>query len=106
MPPEKILWSHLRNRRLGNFKFRRQHSIGSYVVDIYHHDSKTVIEADGDVHFALEKQVEHDRVRQSWLEAKGFLVLRYNNVDIVNNLENILEEIYQTIIKRMNLPRS
>lgn len=94
---EKILWSHLRNRRLGGLKFRRQHSIGTYIVDFLHVDTNTIIELDGDVHFSLEKQMEKDKVRQQWLESNGFKVVRYNNNDIFNNLDCILDEIYHNL---------
>ncbi len=94
---EKILWSHLRNRRLGGLKFRRQHAIGTYIVDFLNPETNSIIELDGDVHFLLDKQVEKDKVRQRWLEGKGFKVIRYNNDDIFNNLDCILNELYHNL---------
>ncbi|HEV8659207.1 MAG TPA: DUF559 domain-containing protein, partial [Thermoanaerobaculia bacterium] len=47
---EARLWSWLRNRRFGDYKFRRQHPIGNYVVDFYCRELKLVIELDGAKH--------------------------------------------------------
>ena len=96
---EKILWSHLRSRRLGGLKFRRQHGVGPYIVDFLHSDTNTIIELDGDVHFSLDEQMKKDMVRQRWLEGKGFKVMRYNNNDIFNNLDCVLDEIYHNLTK-------
>ena len=47
---EKLLWSKLRARKLGGFKFRRQCGIAKYVVDFYCPELNLAIEVDGDVH--------------------------------------------------------
>lgn len=99
---EKLLWQHLRNKRLGEFKFKRQHGIGPYIVDFYHADSKTVIEIDGDVHFIEDSAIEKDKKRQKWLEEHGYCVLRFNNVDVFSNLESVLEHIYYNVSKAMS----
>jgi very-short-patch-repair endonuclease len=52
-PAEKILWSHLRNRKVLGFKFRRQHPVSDFIVDFYCHEARLVIEADGSVHSDL-----------------------------------------------------
>ncbi|MEK7624934.1 MAG: DUF559 domain-containing protein [Patescibacteria group bacterium] len=94
---EKFLWPHLNNRRCGGLKFRRQHGIGKYIVDFYHAETKTVIEIDGDVHFALDGQVEKDATRESWLRENGFNIMRFNNVDIFDNLDGVLSHIYHNL---------
>jgi very-short-patch-repair endonuclease len=48
--PEQILWYALRNRQVQGLKFRRQHSIGLYVVDFYCADAQLAVEIDGDTH--------------------------------------------------------
>ena len=47
-PAEKILWKHLRNRRLNGIKFRRQHPLGRYIVDFYCPTHRLVVEIDGE----------------------------------------------------------
>ena len=67
-PPETRLWRILRDRRLGGFKFRRQHPIGRFIVDFYCMQVRLVVELDGPTH---EDQVEYDEVRTEWLQAQG-----------------------------------
>lgn len=91
---EKIMWFNLRNRKLGGLKFYRQHGVGPYIVDFFNSETKTIIELDGDVHFAIDSQVKKDLDRTKWLNENGFKILRFNNVDIFNNLGGVLAEIY------------
>ena len=95
-PAEALLWSKLRDRRFEGFKFRRQTPIGPYVADFYCAACKLVIELDGDSHVGNE---EADRVRQGELEARGLKVLRFPNPEIFDNLENVLEVIYDECVK-------
>ena len=83
------MWSRLRKKRLGN-KFRRQHSIGRYIVDFYCPAGKLVIEIDGSQH--LDNQ-EHDRQRDLYLMSLGLKVLRFWNSEVNNNLEGVLARI-------------
>lgn len=47
---EKILWEHLRDKRMNGLKFRRQPPLDKYIADFYCHEKKLVIELDGSVH--------------------------------------------------------
>jgi len=90
-PQEIILWSRLRRKQLG-YKFRRQHSMGNYVVDFYCKELQLVIELDGWQHkkeFSGEKE---DR-RTKFLESKGLYVLRFWNNEINNNIDSVVQEI-------------
>ncbi len=89
---EQILWKDLRSKRLGRFKFRRQHGIGPYIVDFCAPHHGLVIEIDGDIH-ADPGRKEKDKLRQSEIEFLGFCVVRYTNDDIFRNLEGVLEDI-------------
>jgi very-short-patch-repair endonuclease len=68
------VWLYLRRRRLDGWKFRRQHPIGTYVVDFYCPAARLVVELDGDSHDGSKDEYE-DR-RQAWLESQGYRVLR------------------------------
>ena len=78
-PPEARLWNILRDRRLGGFKFRRQHPIGRFIVDFYCLQVRLVVELDGPTH---EDQVEYDEVRTEWLQAQGHHVIRFSNQQV------------------------
>ena len=74
---EQLLWTRLRDRRLGELKFRRQVPIGRYVADFVCFRHRLVVEADGPFH-----DREHDAVRDAWLVGQGFRVLRFTNSEI------------------------
>lgn len=89
-PQEVILWSRIKNKQLGR-KFRRQHSIGQYIVDFYCSEKKLVIELDGSQH--IEKQKDYDDMRSKYLENLGFTVLRFWDNEVNKNIEGVLLKI-------------
>ncbi|NIR19800.1 MAG: DUF559 domain-containing protein [Gammaproteobacteria bacterium] len=70
---EAILWQALRNRGLGGRKFRRQHPVGSFILDFYCHEERLAVEIDGPIHAA---QSEADSQRQQALESEGIRFVR------------------------------
>lgn len=87
-PQEVLLWSRLRSGQLG-VKFRRQHAIGSYIVDFYCIEKKFAIEIDGSQHFE-ETAVLYDKQRTQFLEAQGCTMIRFPNNEININLDGVL----------------
>ncbi|MBI5765968.1 DUF559 domain-containing protein, partial [Candidatus Falkowbacteria bacterium] len=65
---EKVLWQKIRKKQIHNHRFRRQVSIGTFVVDFYCPELNLVIEADGANHFFDEKSENYDTSRQKYLE--------------------------------------
>ena len=92
---EVILWSKLKGKQLG-YKFRRQHGIGNYIVDFYCPELRLIIELDGYPH-GFSSQIRKDNERQNFLESLGFVVYRYVNNDIVNNLNGVLDDLIAKI---------
>jgi very-short-patch-repair endonuclease len=88
--PEKRLWSKLRNRQVGDVKFRRQVWLVGYIADFYAADIKLVIEVDGDDHAVREAA---DQQRSRILQREGFRIIRFANADIMDNIEAVLEAI-------------
>ena len=86
---EKYLWKYLRERQLEGFKFRRQHPIGKYIVDFINLERKIIIEVDGGQHLENKK----DKLRDKWLEEKGYEVLRFWDNEVLTNIEGVLESI-------------
>ena len=93
---EVILWSKLKGRQLAGHKFRRQYSIGPYVVDFYCAQKKLAIELDGDSHFAPGAQ-ERDRKRQKRIEAFEVRFLRFTNNEVRKNLYGVLTAIEEAL---------
>ena len=90
-PQETILWARLRRSQLG-YKFRRQHSIGKYIVDFYCPEKNLIIELDGGQHDE-ESARKYDEKRSKYLERLGFQVLRFWDRDINLNLKGVIGEI-------------
>jgi very-short-patch-repair endonuclease len=91
---ERKLWFRLRDRRLGGWKFRRQFPLDRFVVDFFCADAHLIIELDGGQHAVRS---EADTKRTMILEATGYLVLRYWNSDVMQNLDGVLEDIALTL---------
>ncbi len=90
--PEVLLWQAVRGRRLNGLAFRRQHPIGSYVLDFYCPAARLAVEVDGKIH-ETPAQIEHDFRREQWLSKRGIKVLRIGAADILkeNNMESVLD---------------
>jgi very-short-patch-repair endonuclease len=88
--PENLLWLALRNSQVSGVKFRRQHPIGPYVVDLYCHKAKLVVEIDGMSH---EDKKEQDVARTQYLETQNLRVLRVTNEDVMRDLDAVTREI-------------
>ena len=89
---ERLLWRQLRNRQLSGFKFRRQHPLPPYVLDFYCAELMLVVELDGGQHYD-DVGLEKDRLRSDYLEHLGLEVLRFSNLDVLQNLDGVLAEI-------------
>ncbi|WP_396152035.1 vitamin B12 dependent-methionine synthase activation domain-containing protein [Flavobacterium sp.] len=89
---EKMLWNVLSNKGIENYKFRRQHIVGEYIVDFICLEKRLIIEVDGAVHNDLA-QIEHDKQRTEWLESKGFKVIRFTNNQVLSDFFNTIEKI-------------
>jgi very-short-patch-repair endonuclease len=88
---ETLLWSKLKHSQLG-LKFRRQHSIGGYIVDFYCPAKRLVIEIDGSQHFRKESK-EYDDIRTQFFKGLNIKVIRFNNAEISANLDEVLQKI-------------
>ncbi|CAN5355739.1 endonuclease domain-containing protein [soil metagenome] len=93
---EKRIWYHLRNRRLQGYKFLRQYTIGSYIVDFICREKQLIIEVDGGQHY---EQSAYDAKRTVYLEANGFKVMRFWNDEVLKNTEVVLELILGALLK-------
>jgi len=96
---ETRFWRCLRGRQLSGAKFRRQHPIGPYILDLYCHDAELAVEVDGGGH-AEETQKERDVERTEYLEAHRIRVLRFWNNQVLANTEGVLEVIANALAAR------
>ena len=89
---EGVLWRYLQRSQLDGRKFRRQHSIGKYILDFYCPAEQLAIELDGAQHFTLVGN-NNDEMRTAYLNGLGILVIRFENSLVFNQIELVLEEI-------------
>jgi very-short-patch-repair endonuclease len=87
---EQRLWQYLRSRSLAGFKFVRQRPIGPYVVDFVCREKRLVIEVDGGQH----AENSADAVRDRWLAAHRYRVLRFWNNEVLENIEGVWDTIF------------
>jgi very-short-patch-repair endonuclease len=91
-PAEALLWKQLQNRQIAGRKFRRQHSIGPYVLDFYCPRENLAVELDGAAH-DHERAVKRDEMRTRYLVSVGIRVVRFENRDVMSNMEGVLRMI-------------
>lgn len=95
---ESKLWKFLRNRKLANAKFRRQHPIGPFIADFYCHKFKLVIEVDGNIHNNPDAK-EYDLGRQFEIEELGIKVIRFSNEEVLTRPEVVIRKIKYFLIE-------
>ena len=110
--PEVLLWQSVRGKRLGGLHFRRQHAVGSYILDFYCSEAKLAVEVDGSVHDD-PVQAAYDIKRDAWFARQGIRVLRIAAPDILDRsrLNDVLATIEaaasapSTVLRTVPLPR-
>jgi very-short-patch-repair endonuclease len=100
--PEVMLWDKLRANRVGA-KFRRQHPIGSYVVDFYCRDTRLAVEVDGEAHSRADRP-ERDMTREMFLNENGYRVLRVAASDILRNVDAVAASIASIVASPLHHP--
>jgi very-short-patch-repair endonuclease len=84
---EAMVWRYLRNRGLDGHKFVRQEPVGRYYVDFLCREKKIIVEIDGSQH----ADSASDRVRDAYLAAHGYRVIRIWNNEALQNIEGVFE---------------
>ena len=92
---ETMLWERLRCYPR-SIRFRRQHIIGDYIVDFACLQKMLVIEVDGEYH-STDEQKALDDVRTEYLNKIGFSVIRFNNEQVINHIDDVLAHIEELI---------
>ena len=93
---ENRFWTAVRNRQLGGFKFRRQMTVGPYIVDFACIEAMLVVELDGGQHDAVV-----DATRTAYLERLGYRVYRVWNNETIENESGVLEDVLTLLVDRV-----
>lgn len=99
---EKRLWSKLRAKQILGLQFYRQKPLLNFIVDFYCPAANLVIECDGGQHFT-DEGLEADRVRDEVLVELGLVVLRFSNRQVLTEIDDVIELIFQTAQSRIPL---
>ena len=94
---ERKLWPHLSARKLRGVRFNRQFPVGQFICDFVSREKRLVIEIDGGHHAT---NVEYDSRRTQFLNSQGYVVLRFWNNDVIDNLDGVLMMIGEALDNR------
>jgi very-short-patch-repair endonuclease len=86
------LWSFLKRRQVSGLKFRRQYSVGPYILDFYCVEIRLAIELDGEVHNDVEQRM-HDKHKDAFMASAGIVVWRVENRAVYDSADTLLNEI-------------
>jgi len=95
---ERKLWYEYLNKY--PYRFRRQVTFGNYILDFYCAAAKLAIELDGSQHYE-EKGKIYDMQRTAYLNSIGIYVLRFSNIDVLQNLNGVCQVIDMAVIQRV-----
>ena len=96
---EKRLWEQLRNRTLEGFKFSRQVPIGPYIADFVCREQRLIVEVDGATH-STDEELAYDNRRTGFLKSERYSVIRFQNDEILNGMDEVLTLILQALRNR------
>lgn len=101
---ENLLWDRIRKRKINGHKFRRQYSVGGFIIDFYSPDLKMAIEVDGGYHLEYDQKI-YDEERQRILESIGIKILRFTNDEVFSDINHVVKEISkETSISSLSSP--
>ncbi len=89
---EAILWNLLKQRKCGGLKFRRQYSIGKFIVDFYCPEIRLAIELDGEDHY-WQAGIDKDKIKSDYIDNQGITILRFENKWVFQDHDYIMNSI-------------
>ena len=104
-PAEKVMWERVRNRRLGGFKFRRQHVTGGRIVDFFNWDALLVVEIDGSVHQTPEQR-QRDLDRDIGFALLGYKTVRFTNEEVLHHTDDVCARLLDIVYERIEQQRT
>ena len=102
---ENQLWSRLRRKQIQNVQFYRQKPIENYIVDFYAPKVKLVIELDGSQHLEIPNQ-NKDAKRDAYLQALELQVLRFNNLQVLQEIDAVMTVIFRKVTEQLTKLKS
>ena len=91
---EQRLWRFLRRKQMSDFKFRRQHPFGDYIIDFFCLEIMLAVEVDGGQH---NERLAEDTARTEYLKRAGFRVLRFWNNEVMSEIDSVTAAIWSVL---------
>ena len=98
---ELRLWSRIRRKQIHGLQFYRQSPIGNYIVDFYCPQAQLVLEVDRTQH-TNGLMLRKDNYRDSYFKQQGIKILRFDNLQVLNQLDAVIEKVYRSIASRVS----
>ena len=98
--PEVRLWARLRRAADGAPRWRRQHPLGPYALDVYCPAARLCVEMDGWAH-NMGDQPARDARRDAWLLAQGVVTLRITAVDVLADADEAAYQVGRLASERV-----
>ena len=99
---EQLLWSRLRRKQILGVQFYRQSPIGNYIADFYAPKARLVIEVDGSQHLNAD-HAKKDEQRDRFMINQGLKVLRFDNMQVLQETGAVMEEIFRVVEARLGV---
>lgn len=97
---ELKLWSRIRRKQISGLQFYRQRPIGNYIVDFYCPKAQIVLEVDGSQDMN-KPAIQNDQHRDNYLKQQGIKVLRFDDLQILKQLDAVVEQLHRTAASRL-----
>jgi len=98
---EKTLCVRLNQKKVSGIRFRSQYPISFFIADFYCHEARLVIEIDGEIH---KQRKEYDDGRSAEMEKYYIKVIRFTNLEVKNNMEEVIRRIEDEVKRRLKSP--
>ncbi|MCX6330266.1 MAG: endonuclease domain-containing protein [Bacteroidia bacterium] len=98
---EVLLWNELKQKKMLGYDFDRQRPIGNFIVDFFCKELSLAVEIDGDTHIY---KYDYDEERQKELENLSVRFLRFEDIEVKKNMNNVLRVIEDWIVKNKPTP--
>jgi len=92
IPSEAAFWNIVKSSNLDGLKFRRQHSVGKYILDFYCPSERLAVDLDGEGHYGVLQEI-HDNERKRFLRYFGIKVIRFENEMVFEEPVCVVERI-------------
>lgn len=93
----------LGEKQMMEYRFLRQRPIGNYIADFFCKELELIIEVDGYTH-QFEEVAAKDQVRKKELKEMGYFIIRFEDSEVLSDINNVVRTIENWILDREVTP--